>query len=131
GLLERKHASGCAQDRLEVLAVDVLHRKEVIAVRDTDVVHLSNVRMRERRDQSSLIEKHLNEVVIRGELRQDPLERHDLLEALNPRRAREIQLRHSTDGEAPEQAVLAKPTVGSGGLRSEQRTWTNLHAATA
>ncbi len=45
-------------DALEVLAVDVLHRDEVRAVRLPDVEGLGDVGVRERRDDARLVQEH-------------------------------------------------------------------------
>ena len=48
-------------DRAQVLAVDVLHRDEVLAVDLTDVEDLDDVRVRERRRDARLVQEHLDE----------------------------------------------------------------------
>src|SRR5690606_32213096 len=55
-----------------------------------------------------LVDEHLDEARIVGELRADPLDDQVLLEAGDPERAREVQLGHATRRDAFEELVLAE-----------------------
>jgi hypothetical protein len=93
------------QDAAHVLAVDVLHREEVAAVPLPDVVDLGDVRVLQRRRQPRLVEEHADEVAVLRELRQDALEDHDLLEALDAARTRQVQLGHPATRESAQELV--------------------------
>ena len=70
--------------------MDVLHREEVAAALDADVVDLRDVRVVKRRRQTRFVEEHVHEVLVVGVLRKDALDDDQLLEALDAHRAREL-----------------------------------------
>jgi hypothetical protein len=84
-----------------------------VAVAAADVVDVRDVGVRERRRQARLVEEHPDEAMIGGVVRQHALEHEQLLELLDPGRARQVDLGHAADGEAVEQLVLAQPRAGS------------------
>jgi hypothetical protein len=88
--------------------VDVLHREEVVAFVDADVVDLRDVRVLERGGESRFIEEHRHEARVRHVLGQDALDHHELLEALDAGRPCEVQLGHPADCDLPDQVVLAQ-----------------------
>ena len=62
-------------------------------------------------------------ILVLGVLREDPLERDDLLEAAesgHPAGASEVELGHAAGGEAPDQLVATQPC--SGGEHLERGT---------
>ena len=96
-----------AQHLAHVRAVDVLHREERRVAVGADVVDLDDVRVRQRRRQARLVEEHAQQLGIQRVLRQDPLEHDELLEALDADagHAREEDLRHAADGQAPDRLI--------------------------
>ena len=74
-----------ADDRADVLAVDVLHRDEVRAVDLPDVEDLDDVGVRERRGDARLVEQHVDERLVLVHRRQDALDDDELLEARDER----------------------------------------------
>jgi hypothetical protein len=67
--------------RLQVAAVDELHREEVRAVGGLgDVEHLHDVRVLEEQREPRLVEEHRDEPRVAGEVRQHALDRDDALE---------------------------------------------------
>src|SRR5262245_57559831 len=98
--MAQRHVSsrlGCVrQDRADILAVDVLHRDEVISARLTDIVDLDDVLVMKVRYDPRLIEKHSDEALVLCLLRPDPLEHDMALEAFNPVSAAEEDIRHTS-----------------------------------
>jgi hypothetical protein len=70
-------------DLQQILAPDVLHRDEVRALGAAELEDLADVRVRELPDDLRLVDEHLDEVAVLAHRRQDPLDRDDLLEALD------------------------------------------------
>src|SRR5262249_32171494 len=64
---------------------------EVEDVRDVDVLELDG--------DLRLVDQHLHEVIVRGEVRVDHLQRDQLLEALEALGRREVNLRHPAGGD--------------------------------
>ena len=104
GVLERELEDALllhlADDGAQVLAVDVLHRDEVLAVVLTDVEDLDDVRVRERRRDARLVEEHLDERAVLVHRRQDPLDDEELLEAGDALLDREEELGHAARARA-------------------------------
>ena len=94
-----------AQDPAQVLAVHVLHREEVLAVLEADVVDGGDVRVIERRDEARLVEQHPDEALVRGLVPEDALQRDELRESADPVDAREEQLRHPAGAQRSDQHV--------------------------
>jgi hypothetical protein len=92
-------------DRLEVRPVDELHDDEECAVADADVEDLNAVRMRELRREARLIEEHRDELLLRRQVRQNPLDGHLLLEALEPFALGPKDLRHAARLELLDDAI--------------------------
>ena len=72
-------------DRLQVTAVDELHHDEERVVGGTDVEDGDDVRVRQTSAEARLVEEHRDEVLVLREVRQNALDRDDLLEALDGR----------------------------------------------
>ena len=120
------HAAGMArgaQQLAGVAAVHVLHGVVVLAAGLAAVEDLDHVGVVEVRGQPRLVEEHPHELLVRREVRQHPLEHHELLKARDPDRAGEVQLGHAADGQPPQQLVPADPRA-----RSEQIGFLDLGA---
>ena len=66
----------------EILAADVLHGEVVGVTVLAEVVDVDDVRVIEAGGELGLVEEHGDEVGLLGQVRQDALERHALLEAV-------------------------------------------------
>src|SRR6185312_9291186 len=109
-VLERQEPAvgdAAAAQLVELLADDVLHRDVRDAVVLVDVVDVDDVRMIELRADLRLVEEHLDDPRVVGELRPQLLDHDFFFEAGHCRLAREIDLRHATDREPAEQRVAA------------------------
>ncbi len=126
GIERQRHAllQRLARDLSEILAVDVLHREEVVAIFDADVVDLRDVGMMQGRGETRLVEEHLDERRVARQLRQDPLDHPELLEALESHRAREVELGHATDRDLANQVILAELVARS---QMTGLLWRTLH----
>ena len=82
------------QQRADVLAVDVLHRDEVLAGRLADVVDLHDVLVMQRGGDARLVEEHPDEALIPRVLGADPLEHDVALEAFDAVASPEQDVRH-------------------------------------
>src|ERR1019366_5492397 len=82
-----------------------LHRHVQLAVLLAEVEHLHHVRMTEASADPGLVDEHGDEVRVARELGEDALYRDDLLEAVRPCPACEIDLRHPARRDPPEQLV--------------------------
>ena len=97
-------------DRAQVAAVDVLHRDEVAAGLDlAEVVDVDDVRVVQLRRELGLVDEHRDELFVVGQVRQDLLDRDDLLEALDARALGLVELGHAAGGDPLEDLVLAEP----------------------
>jgi len=90
-----------------VLARQVLHTDEVLTVDLAELVRLDDVRMIEAGRDDRLIQEHLAELRLAREVREDTLQRDDLLEAERPELLREIQPCHAAFGEDTDETILA------------------------
>ena len=116
------------EDPRQVLAVDVLHREEVFAVLEPDVVDLRDVGVVETRDQAGLVEQHPHEPLVGRLVGQDPLERArssrarvDGAEHLR-HRALVKTLVESVRAERPAlRALLARPRLAAAAARRKRQ----------
>ncbi len=92
--------------------MDVLHREEVVALLDADVEDLRDVRVMELGREPRFVEEHVHELRVVDELRHDPLDDHELLEALDALGAREEQLRHPAHRDLADELVPAERGTG-------------------
>lgn len=99
-------------------ALDVLHREEVRAVHDAELVHGHDVRMTELHERVRLAHEELDEARIDRELREDLLHDERLLEAAEASEAGAVHARH------PPACQEAVEQVAPEGLRLPRR----LHA---
>ena len=100
-------ALAAADDRRQILPGQVLHADEVLAVHLAELVGGDDVRVLEPRGDARLVEEHLSQLSAVREVREDPLERDDLDEALGPPGARRCR-------GAPCRPARAIPATGSG-----------------
>lgn len=114
---------------LQALAVDVLHREEVAALDRPDVVDLRHVRVLQQRREPRLVEEHVHEIGALRVLGQDALQHDELLEALEPGDARQVDLGHAADGQAAEHLVAAESTPGSEELRDHAAPGSGVRGA--
>ena len=91
-------AERAALDAVKRLPVEVLHRDEVLAVVDVDLVRLDDVRVVESRRDARLVDEHRDEVGVLDEVRTEPLDHGELREAGAEGAGdhREEDLRHPT-----------------------------------
>ena len=87
---------------------DVLHGDEVLAVRAGELVDPGDVGVAQEAGDLGLIDQHLDEVVVLGQVSQDALHRHQVsmsggVEGLCP-----VDLCHAAEGDAVEQVVPAE-----------------------
>jgi hypothetical protein len=71
-------------------------------------MELDDVWMLELHPDASLVEEHLNEVVVLLEVRKNPLHHHEAVVAISVGVPREQNLGHSTEREAPEDVVAGE-----------------------
>ena len=98
-------------DRAQVAAVDVLHRDVVALLDPPEVEDLHDARVGEARHHLGLVDEHVEELLVVGEVGQDALQRHDLLEALDARPLRLEDLGHAADRHAVEELVGPEAVV--------------------
>jgi hypothetical protein len=109
-------------DARERDALEVLHREVVVAVEIAELEDLADVRVREARRELRLGEEHRDEARVLGEVRQDPLDHHQLLEAGGAGQQGDEHLAHAPLGELGEQGVLAEPVRTRAALRQHFAT---------
>ncbi len=101
-LPDRAHRLG------EIVAADVLHRDEVLALDGAELEDVDDVRVGEARRQLRLLDEHLDEGRVVGEMRQDPLDDERPLEPGGPLDAPLVDLGHPTAADELEERVLAE-----------------------
>ena len=72
-------------ESMEGLAVEVLHRDEVVLIDVTDLVRLNDVRMIQARRDACLVDEHRDELGLVGEVSTEPLDDSELAEARTDR----------------------------------------------
>lgn len=92
--------------------VEILHDDVVPAALLPDLVRLDDVRMRELRSESRLVEEHGRERRLAGEARE--LHDEQLLKPTRALRAREVHVGHAALTEQSNQAVTTQRRVESG-----------------
>ncbi|OQB08880.1 MAG: hypothetical protein BWY17_04822 [Deltaproteobacteria bacterium ADurb.Bin207] len=68
-----------AHDLTQRFAMEVFHRNPIRIFMDTEIKHLRYVGVRNARRDASLIEEHVNELLVLDEMGMDPFDRHPLL----------------------------------------------------
>jgi hypothetical protein len=90
----------------DVLAVDVLHDEEVLAVvTQADIEDLNDVAVLQERQHLGLGDQKLDEATVLRQVRKDPLDRDGLLEAAGGHGLAAENFRHAADADAVEQLV--------------------------
>jgi hypothetical protein len=100
---------GLARQLGERHAGQVLHHHVVAAVVLPELERLHDVRVIELRPEPRLVEEHADEVGVVGQVVEQALDHHVLLEAGLAGDAREVDLGGAADREQREDVVLAKP----------------------
>jgi hypothetical protein len=103
-----RHLAGLAQDAPDVAAVDVLHRDEVDAADLAQLEELDDVGVVEHERELGLAHEGLDEGRVLGQVRQEALERHHALDALDAALLGAVDRRHPADAEALEDGVRAE-----------------------
>ena len=123
------------EDGAQVLAVDVLHRDEVLAVRARELVDARDVAVAQQAGDLGLVDQHLDEVVVLGEVGEHALDRDQVgvtagVEGLGP-----VDLGHPAERDAVEQVVPAELLGPSHRARTKVRLrrsgWQGGRAPTA
>ena len=123
----RRHASTLgavgAQHAVEVAAVQVLHR-DVVALTDlSELVHRDDVRVVQVHADLGLVDEQRDKAGIARVLGADALDDQALLEAGDPKGAREEHLGHAAGADLLKQLVLAeRGREAHGGSTSEGNT---------
>ena len=86
---------------------EILHRNEILAIGFAEIEDAAHVAVGDPRCNPRLVEEHLDVLLFVGEMRVDPLERHELLEARVPFDPRQVDARHSTRGQLEAELVAA------------------------
>ena len=101
-------APASLEHRPDVLALQILHRDEVLAVRVTDVVDLRDIVVLKLSYQSPFVQEHLNRSITQSAFSMQFLDDYVFLEPLDPGCAGEKDLRHTADGELPHDLIFAR-----------------------
>ena len=101
-LPDRAHRLG------QVVAADVLHRDEVLALDRAQLEDVDDVGMVEARGQLRLLDEHLDERRVIGEVGENPFDDEHAFEAGRALDASLVHLRHTASSDALEQRVLAE-----------------------
>ena len=86
----------------------MLHRDEVLAVRARELVDARDVAVAQHARDLRLVDEHLDEVVVLGEVREHALDRDEVRLAVRVEGLRAIDLRHPAERDAIEQVVAAE-----------------------
>ena len=86
----------------------MLHRDEVLAVRARELVDARDAAVAQDAGDLGLVDEHLDEVVVLGEVREHALDRDEVGLALRVEGLRAIDLRHSTERDAVEEVIAAE-----------------------
>ena len=92
----------------KILAGQVLHADEVVSVDLAQLVGRDDVRVLEPRGDARFVEEHLAQLRAVGEMREDPLERDDLHEALDAAPLGDVEPTHAALPEQAEQPIAAE-----------------------
>src|SRR5205085_5059371 len=94
--------------RAQRRAVDELHGDEVVPVGLAQIEDGDDVRVVEPRRQPRLVEEHVHERLVAGQVGKDALQTHELLEARRSRLAREVDLGHSAGRDQLDELVFSQ-----------------------
>ncbi len=116
-------APGLAEHGVERLAVEVVHRQEVVPPLDADLVGLHDVGVVEARGEARLVEEHGDEVLVPGELLPEELDDEELVHPHRPGHHREEHRRHAPLPEEGDDPVLSD-AIGFHGHIGVGAIWT-------
>ena len=88
--------------------MDVLHRHEVVTIDLAQIEDLDDVHVLKTDRDPSLIDEHLNELLILGHVVEDALDDENLLEARHPKGSGAIDLGHTARRDLLKQLVFAE-----------------------
>ena len=86
----------------------MLHRDEVLAVRARELVDARDVAVAQDARDLRLVDEHLDEIVVFGEVREHALDRDEVRLAVRVERLRAIDLGHTAERDSIEQMVAAE-----------------------
>ena len=115
-VLERQEIANvatAATQLIELFALDVLHGDVRQAIVFVDVVDVNDVGMTEQRADARLVEEHIDDAWILGELALEALDDDFFFEAGHRGLAREINFGHAAGGEAAHQFVTIAERHGA------------------
>ncbi len=92
----------------QILALDKLHGNEVVVILLAKFVYLDDTRMVEGRCNTGLIDKHGNEFLVLGHVRQDFLDHQEAFESCGAEGLGQVNLGHAAYCQLLEQMILAK-----------------------
>jgi len=122
-------------DPPEVTPFEELHGDVVLVAADAEIVDLDHVGVIELRREARLVEEHTDEFFVRGQVRQDPLDRHEPIEPGTVQLPGEEDLSHAACGELLDQLVVAeldglhfRPDLPYGRGRTAAHTYASLVA---
>ena len=129
-----RHAAApqLAQDDVQRLPVEVVHREEVARAVDADLVGLDHVRVVEARRDARLVHEHREEVLVVLEVALEQLDDEQLVEPAGPGDARQEHRRHAALSELGDDvifpdAISLHGQCGVGPMRTNEivlgRTW--------
>ena len=96
------------EDRAQVSAVNVLERDVVRALFVTEIKHLSDVRVVELDRNLCLVDKHLDELFVLGNVGEDSFDRDKALKSLHTKLFGAKDFRHTSYVDALEEIVFAE-----------------------
>ena len=100
--------AAAVEDAAEVTAVDVLEGDVVAGVDDAEIEDLGDVRVVQLDGELRLLDEHADELFVLRDVREDPLDRDQPLEALDAKGLGPEHLGHAADVDPLEQVVLAE-----------------------
>jgi len=90
------------------LALDVLHRHEIGFAHLAQLDDLGHVGVRDPRDQSCLVDEHLDEVLVLSQVLVDQLDRHQPLEPVRAGESANVDVGHAARRKTVEQGVTTE-----------------------
>jgi hypothetical protein len=96
------------QNRAQVPAVDVFHGDEVGTLDFAKIVDVNDVGVLQLRRYLGLVNEHPDELLVVGQVRENPFDGDDFLETLHALHAGAVDFRHPTGRDKLGQLVLAK-----------------------
>ena len=103
------HVRGARHQVADRVALDVLHHEVVLLVLDADLEDRNDVRVVEAGREARLVEEHLDEVLLLGEVRVQPFDRDETLETRDADEAREVDGGHASGRELRDELESVEP----------------------